>query len=84
MLRSISYLAAEKCEKIAIELEQSAIKEDEHRVIENFLNLMKEAKALKIHIGKITKKTTNIEDFERYGMFLNVLFRNQSLINSFS
>lgn len=62
-----SYLAAERCEKIAIELEQSAIKEDEKRVIENFLNLMTEAKALKVHIGKMTNKPADVKDFERYG-----------------
>lgn len=62
-----SYLAAERCEKVAIELEQSAIKEDEKRVIDNFLMLMVEAKALKIHIAKITNKAPDVRDFERYG-----------------
>ncbi len=64
-----SYLAAERCEKIAIELEQSILKKDEKRVIDNFLSLMVEAKALKAHIAKITSKTPDVSDFERYGKF---------------
>ena len=68
-----SYLAAERCEKIAIELEQSAIKEDEKRVIENFLNLMVEAKALKVHIGKMTNKPADVKDFDRYGKWLALM-----------
>ena len=83
---SYSYLAADKCEETAKRLEASAIKEDRDAIIQDYLSLMKDAKALKIHIAKLTNKQPTIEDIEKYGKtfiamyFLILSFPNRSNI----
>jgi hypothetical protein len=55
--------------KIAAELEKAAGNEEESKIIENYLYLMSEAKALKVYIAKLTNKTPNVLDFQTYGIF---------------
>jgi len=59
-------LAADRCGNVAGKLEDSARQNDEPGVINHYLHLLIEAKALKMHIGKILKKPVDITDFENY------------------
>ena len=62
------FIAAEKCQQIALELENNANEENENRVVENYLALLKESKALKTYIANVTNRKFNLQDFDKYGI----------------
>lgn len=66
----VSYLSAERCQQRAEKLEISAEEKKENESIENYLNLMIESKALKIHIAKITGRTPDVSQIEKFGKIL--------------
>jgi len=50
-----------------MELENNASEENESRVVENYLNLLRESKSLKTYIANVTNRKYNVQDFEKYG-----------------
>jgi len=48
-------------------VENHASEENENKVIENYMLLLKESKALKTYIANVTKRQLNVTDFEKYG-----------------
>jgi len=48
-------------------LEKAAINEHDEKIVVHFLSLMSEAKALKLHIAKLTNKTQDLSDIQKYG-----------------
>jgi len=63
---STSFIAAEKCQQYAAELENNATEENEAKIVDNYLALVKEGKVLKSYIANVTNKKNNITDFEKY------------------
>lgn len=62
-----SFIAAEKCQNYASELENNATEENETKIVENYLALVKEGKVLKTYIANVTNRKYNVQDFEKYG-----------------
>jgi HPt (histidine-containing phosphotransfer) domain-containing protein len=62
-----SYLSAERCQQRAEKLETSAEEKKQNETVENYLNLMAESKALKIHIAKLTSRQPDVSQIEKYG-----------------
>jgi len=69
-----SSIAAERCQQYATDLENGAIEEDEVKVIDSYVLLLKEGRALKTYISNATNKKFNAQDFEKYGKSYLYLF----------
>lgn len=62
-----SSIAADRCQQYAVDLENGAIEEDEVKIIDSYVLLLKEGRSLKTYIANATNKKFNAQDFEKYG-----------------
>lgn len=65
-----SSIAADRCQQSAIDLENGAIEEDEAKVIDSYVLLLKEGRSLKTYIANATNKKFIAQDFEKYGKLI--------------
>lgn len=64
-----SYIAADKCINLAIEIDKAAVQEDDKRILSKYLQLLDASKELKVYLASQTQKTPNLSEIQRYGRF---------------
>ena len=71
-----SYIAADRCVQITIELMDAAVAHKDNIIVEKYLELIDASKVLKVYIAGEMQKKVSLEDIERYGKEFRIFMHN--------